>query len=191
MDLTRLAELRQIAEAATPGPWSLAGTPEKPCPVVSSHDREHGYQIHSMLHVKDSDPDVWPHMKATYCRDAAHIGAFDPPTVLSLLSSAEDNARLREAIEWAIRMGSMDPDGEIDWTGDIKELLVSYVTRPREEANSAIEELSGVKLENRRLRERVRSLEATAKLCMDNCGCCEDAGPCANCDRLASLLTEK
>ena len=91
-----LTQLKKLAEAATPGPWKMAGTVDKPWPVISSHDHERGYQIHSMAHVKDIYPDVWPHMFEKYCRDAAYIAAVHPGVVLALL---EDVARLREENE--------------------------------------------------------------------------------------------
>lgn len=82
-----LDKLEVIARAATGGEWRMAGTKDRPCPVVSATGPE-GYQIHSMLHVKARDPDVWRHMQPIYVRDAAHIAAFDPPTALALIAAA-------------------------------------------------------------------------------------------------------
>lgn len=89
MTREEMQELKRLAQEATPGPWRVAGTDEKPCPVVSSMDRM-GYQIHSTLHVKSSDPDVWEHMHETYCRDAAFIAAANPQAVLALIARIEE-----------------------------------------------------------------------------------------------------
>lgn len=89
MTRDEMQELKRLAESATPGPWRVAGTKEKPCPVVSTVDRT-GYQIHSMLHVKSSEPDVWEHMEDAYCRDAAYIAAANPSVVLSLIARIEE-----------------------------------------------------------------------------------------------------
>lgn len=83
-----LAQIRARAEGATPGPWKMAGTKEKPCPSVSSWDDEKGYQVHSMLHVKESMPDVWDGMAPIYCADAEFIAA-----------SRSDVSALLEALE--------------------------------------------------------------------------------------------
>lgn len=108
------AELRRRQQAATPGPWRMAGTPEKPCPVVSATHRDKGYQVHSMLHVKEDEPDVWTHMRETFCRDAAFIAAANPETVGALLDDVdelrervraleEENARLTQERDCAQR----------------------------------------------------------------------------------------
>jgi|SRR3972149_5854699 len=86
-------EIEQIAARAakaTAGPWHLCGTPENPTPVVNAHGDD-GYQVHSMLHVKDMYPGdrpgfgTWDLMKDTYCRDAAFIAhaRSDVPALLS------------------------------------------------------------------------------------------------------------
>lgn len=59
-----LNELRKVAEAATPGPWTLIGGGEYLTPIG--------------LMVAPDDGGVWP-------EDATHIATFDPPTVLALL----------------------------------------------------------------------------------------------------------
>ena len=67
----RLAELRTIAEAATSGDWSLIGGGE--------------YLVGPGIQVAPDDGGV-------SSADAAHIAAFDPPTVLALLDRI-DNPR--------------------------------------------------------------------------------------------------
>lgn len=95
--------LRKLAESATPGPWTMAGTPERPWPCVSSWHERRGYLLHTMANVRETDPDVWPHMFETYCRDAAYIAAANPATVLQLLGELDrlrsENAMLREIIQ--------------------------------------------------------------------------------------------
>jgi hypothetical protein len=71
-----VAEALELSDAATPGPWRLAGTPEKPFPVVSSFHETRGYQIHSMSHVRDRDQVghvVFNNMLDAYNADAAFI----------------------------------------------------------------------------------------------------------------------
>mgnify|MGYP000896147093 CR=1 FL=1 len=81
--------LRELAQVATPGPWRLAGTEKRPCPVVSASDSEKGYQVHSMLWVKRDTPDIYDGMRDTYNRDAAFIAAANPAAVLALLARIE------------------------------------------------------------------------------------------------------
>lgn len=92
-----LSHLMEVAEGATPGPWrQVVGGKSGPLAIVVSEAREHGYELHNLESVQRTDPEVWPHMKAIYRRDATYIATFDPPTVLALLD------RLREA-EGALR----------------------------------------------------------------------------------------
>lgn len=90
------AAARALCEAATPGPWRLAGTAKSPCPVVTCHDAA-GYQIHSMLHVKRDYPDTWKQMRPTYVRDAAFIAHFNPQFCLQLLDALDAAERARDA----------------------------------------------------------------------------------------------
>lgn len=41
------------------------------------------------------------------------------------------------------------------------------------------------------LKARIAGLEVVLGTMMDNCGCCEDVGPCANCLRAEMALTPK
>lgn len=64
----KLAELRAVAEAATQGPWELVAGGE--------------YMPATGLVVAPDDGGVSPN-------NAAHISAFDPPTVLRLIAALE------------------------------------------------------------------------------------------------------
>ena len=79
----RLAGMRRVAEAATPGPWEAFGAtpvmaPSRPVCAIWGPDQEY---------------------------DATHIATFDPPTVLALLDGLrwahgelwnDDNADLHD-----------------------------------------------------------------------------------------------
>ena len=82
-DLTpeRLAELRRIAEAATPGPWQWAGSRDKGDP--------HAY-VYAGDYASEGEPDLWCEI-VSECpeADAQHIAAFDPTTALALLDRIE------------------------------------------------------------------------------------------------------
>lgn len=71
-DLTpqRLTELRELAETATPGPWSQAGA----IGGVRVNGPRGNWVAGSTL--------------GTH-QDASHIAAFDPPTALALLDEVE------------------------------------------------------------------------------------------------------
>lgn len=102
-DLTpeRLAELRKVAEAATPGPWrAKQGKPKPPW-------SEDWYV--AMAGVKDdslavyANEGVWTDGGLTSRANAEHIAALSPPTVFSLITEVE---RLREALK---RHGTHEP----------------------------------------------------------------------------------
>ena len=81
-DLTpeRLAELRAIAEAATQGEWNTTHN--------GIDSGEHGVDCSGSGRYGD----IVPCTEETLERDAIHIAAFDPPTVLALL---DEVGRLR------------------------------------------------------------------------------------------------
>ena len=91
-----IEEIEGRAKAATAGPWHLCGTPENPCPVVNA-DGPDGYQVHSMLHVKDMYPNdrpgfgTWDLMKDAYCKDAAFIAHAreDVPALIEHIRALE------------------------------------------------------------------------------------------------------
>jgi hypothetical protein len=78
-----LAELRKLAEAATPGPWAQKN---KKIPYVWGTDNERGYQIHSMP-IGDAAADFHPDTRATWLKDAAYIAAANPAVILRLLAA--------------------------------------------------------------------------------------------------------
>lgn len=84
-----MKRLEEIARAATPGPWIRCGTDGNPIPVVTTKAKS-GYQLHSMLHVKQKSPDVYDGMRETYNRDAAFIAAANPAAILALIQRVRD-----------------------------------------------------------------------------------------------------
>jgi hypothetical protein len=83
-DPLNLAALRQVAEAATPGPWVHEG---------ADYDRP-------SRNVRAQHQQGWPLQGVAYnvgrTADAAHIATFDPPTVLALLDLAERATAVRD-----------------------------------------------------------------------------------------------
>ena len=92
LDLTKL---REIAEAATPGPWES---------VVSTYSSEYGdYKGARIPGVAEEISDYYiGTVPPLYVDDAAHIAAFDPPTALLLIDEIE---RLRTALIELRRVG--------------------------------------------------------------------------------------
>lgn len=81
-------ELRKVAEApgVRPGPWHV-------------YDRGIGYEVHD-----ENDYELTGGMRETFDKaDAEFIAAFDPPTVLALLSRLEraeqDRVKLRNRLD--------------------------------------------------------------------------------------------
>jgi len=89
-----LTELREIAEAATPGPWEVG--------ITTFGDPNDG-PTHSC--VREAGSEWFDHVAASEgCDEAdlnmAHIAAFDPPTVIALIDELERLRRWkREAKE--------------------------------------------------------------------------------------------
>lgn len=73
----RLAELRRIAEAATPGPWRISDDGPADRFVIASADRGH---IAETTQGDSFTEDL---------ANAHHIATFDPPTVLAMLDRIE------------------------------------------------------------------------------------------------------
>ena len=88
-----LIELRKIAEAATQGPWGVYDANEgmsPPRPYWSvANDEFHNPTNYDALAIIDISVNYG--VKA----DAAHIAAFDPPTVIALIGEL---GRLRETL---------------------------------------------------------------------------------------------
>lgn len=75
-----LPALRDIANAATPGPWATydAGGPGDDWPIEAGPEAEYlGHSPDDGVRAGFTEP------------DATHIAAFDPPTVLALIDRAE------------------------------------------------------------------------------------------------------
>ena len=98
-DLTadRLQELRRIAEAATPGPWTSPWEqkdgfdPEEYGFYGASGDKIVGLLWYDGWHLECSE------------ENARHIATFDPTTVLALLDEIERLRRERETLAAAVR----------------------------------------------------------------------------------------
>ncbi len=77
------AKLREIAQKATPGPWQRSGVRQKlgdeDCLMVGPD----GFNIAALPIGRR------PNEHASAFCDAAHIAAFDPPTVLAILDELE------------------------------------------------------------------------------------------------------
>ena len=81
LDLTKL---REIANAATPGPWE--------CGMTTFWDPRNG-PTHACVRVENAE--WWDNLaviegSTEADRNMAHIAAFDPPTVIALLDEIEE-----------------------------------------------------------------------------------------------------
>lgn len=99
--LARLTEREQLARAATPGPWRVAGElgdrdmPDDDPTILAGEDTYVAQTSYDTLSLTTANSDA----------DAAHIAANDPATIL------EDCAAQRELIELAATtLGSTPPD---------------------------------------------------------------------------------
>ncbi len=84
MTAERLAELRRIAEAATPGPYEVVGLDGYGGPYALRMQHRSGRTWYGVEGIKRRE-------------DAEHIATFDPPTVLALLNEIEQLRRERDA----------------------------------------------------------------------------------------------
>lgn len=94
-----LDNLRKIAEAATPGPWTVmdVNDPGEGVNFIDVHQDGKSWEVVSRrLPDRHDDRDQ---MSA----DATHIATFDPPAVLALLS------RLEQAEQAAARVRELHP----------------------------------------------------------------------------------
>jgi hypothetical protein len=91
--------LREVAEGATPGPWEEFG-------VISEDGTE---RWNSVGVERDWELEIarLPWSPNGSC-DTAHIAAFDPPTVLRLLATAEQHAAMVARV--GARVGALESD---------------------------------------------------------------------------------
>ena len=98
MTAERLAELRRIAEAATPGPWRIPGA--HVFRVVAPETQNQGDPYYPWAVIADADPHSVDGEQAAV--NACYIAAFHPPTVLALLDEIERLRREREVLAEAV-----------------------------------------------------------------------------------------
>ena len=109
-----LAELRRLAEAATPGPWEAFG-------AVDGRRGERWLGVTTDMRAIESARagDVFAAQNCTR-QDALFIAAANPATVLALLDAAAERDRLAGAVErvralateWATQPNDYDEDTE-------------------------------------------------------------------------------
>jgi len=85
--------LRKVAEAATPGPWVLDGFAEGGCSEGCCEE----YTRLSVYSVTNQGEVVASEVRAQ--RNADYFDAFDPPTVLALLTQLE---QAKQDLHWEI-----------------------------------------------------------------------------------------
>lgn len=78
------AKLRKIAEAATPGPWDPGKSEKGDSPAMVYCDDATGQRV------ADCTGRFLFFTQEQMKRNAAHIAAFDPPTVLALIDKVSD-----------------------------------------------------------------------------------------------------
>ena len=94
MTADEIARLRKIAERSTQGKWSHEPHGDTTALYSDRSRQEHGLRL---LNLDDGDKN--------FVANATHITTFDPPTVLSLLTSLEQSqAAFAEAHDDAIRL---------------------------------------------------------------------------------------
>lgn len=91
-----LAKLREIAEAATPGPWI------SPWHLECENAEEYGFYAANGEKVVGLFWFDGYHLECSE-ENARHIATFDPPTVLALLDEIERLRRAVEQVEWEQR----------------------------------------------------------------------------------------
>jgi hypothetical protein len=91
--MTDTAELRKLAEAATPGPWERDMSYDWPSKVRSKHPEHHNRWV--------VDVPSFPTDEYTF-KDAAYIAAVSPDVLLALLDRLEAPADRVEKLEAAL-----------------------------------------------------------------------------------------
>jgi len=104
IDAAKIVELKRIAEAATPGPWSV----HEHDVWCDKNDEPNAPLFRPATEYRRWGRDIRPDQHG---RNAAHIVAFDPPTVLALLDA------LDEARELAYTRDIFDPSklSDVSW----------------------------------------------------------------------------
>lgn len=98
--MTDHTTLRTLAEAATPGPWSVEQDRDVWELYVGRDGQHHGYKL---IKAPKDDPEVecyWPS-----AADSTYLAACDPQTILALLDELET---LRAAL-WELLATHGDP----------------------------------------------------------------------------------
>lgn len=102
-----LDALRKIAESATDGPWEVLAFDsghsrfELNCLVITEKDGDNICDMNGLARTLND------HAKDDGHADATHIAAFDPPTVLALITRAEAAEAKQEAVHAIERVNEL------------------------------------------------------------------------------------
>ena len=148
-----LAELRRLAEAATPGPWEAFG-------AVDGRRGERWLGVTTDMRAIESARagDVFAAQNCTR-QDALFIAAANPATVLALLDDADERDRLARLLDEPRRSGCaveiagvrIAPCDERGQTADMRERdtladRLAHMTEARDNARAEVERLTAAKL---------------------------------------------
>lgn len=131
-----LAKLREMAEAATPGPWRAYQARLRPTfgPIINE------VQCDDLPIVTWLGFDESRRPAAQHAANAAYIAAFDPPTVLSLLAEVE---RLKRKLDDAYKqMLPITDDGNFVWIDGAGEVEIDHGGKLRARAKVAEAEVT-------------------------------------------------
>lgn len=133
-----LIRLREIANAATPGPWEYEAGGESECGEPSCCSDYWDERVWGggfvLLESHLLDPE-----------NAQHIAAFDPPTVLALLDEIEELRRWKaEMVQMLDGLNKLAQAAEVPPGGRITETAPKRI----EELRAALVELTGQAKEN-------------------------------------------
>ncbi len=147
-----LTKLREIANAATPGPWESAAAPAEGSDETAIEYLEGaltGYGPLCVVWVPETlgDPDGYRLTATTgdgphALMDAAHIATFDPPTVIALLGEIEELRRWKaEMVQMLDGLNKLAQAAEVPLGGRIIETATERI----EELRAALVELAKTK----------------------------------------------
>ena len=142
-----LTKLREIAEAATPGPWKFATAPAEGSDETAIEylgGALTGYGPLCVVWIPETlgDPDGYRLTAATgdgphALMDATHIAAFDPPTVLSLLDEIERLQRWKREAKQIFRgLGDLVEVADVPLGHSIIKGAIDCITELRKEIDS-------------------------------------------------------